>query len=46
LVHCLFSLRVNTPLLVALLLEISFVEIPRSLLRGVSLVLFNGKQTD
>ena len=34
----LFSLRVNTPLLAALLLEISFVEIPRSLLRGVSLL--------
>jgi hypothetical protein len=32
----LFSLRVNTPLLAALLLEISFVEIPRSLLRGDS----------
>ena len=32
----LFSLRVNTPLLAALSLEISFVEIPRSLLRGVS----------
>jgi hypothetical protein len=32
----LFSLRVNTPLLAALLLEISFGEIPRSLLRGVS----------
>jgi len=31
----LFSLRVNTPLRAALLLEISFVEIPRSLLRGV-----------
>jgi len=36
----LFSLGVNTPLLAALLLEISFVEIPRSfLLRGVSLLI-------
>jgi len=38
--YILFSLRVNTPLLAALLLEISFVEIPRSLLRGVSLLFF------
>jgi hypothetical protein len=37
----LFSLRVNTPLLAALLLEISFVEIPRSLLRGVSFAVFH-----
>jgi len=35
----LFSLGVNTPMLAALLLEISFVEIPRSLLRGVSLLI-------
>jgi hypothetical protein len=34
-----FSLRVNNPLLAALLLEISFVEIPLSLLRGVSLLI-------
>jgi hypothetical protein len=33
----LFSLRVNTPLLAALVWEISFVEIPRGLPRGVSL---------
>jgi hypothetical protein len=32
----LFSLRVNTPLLAALVWEISFVEIPRGLPRGVS----------
>jgi hypothetical protein len=37
----LFSLRVNTPLLAALLLEISFVEIPRSVLRGVSFLSSN-----